>query len=137
MFGRQPRYVCRLAVAGMVFPEPALSREVLGEPRIERQRDILRVHGQGTRPGGVHADADDLVGGKTGLLGRLGERSPDALLHAAQVIGRILAREMVIVAVEQHAVVAAGIVGHRTAQFGAGGAINDEGPHRVGAEINT
>ncbi len=127
----------RFLVAGMVFPEPALRREMLPPGGIERERNVFEIDRNGAGAGGIDANADDLAGRKAGFLPGLFQGALDALLQADDVIGGILPGEIVVVLVEQDALVPARVIEDRCAQFLARGAIDDEGPDRIGAVINT
>jgi hypothetical protein len=68
------------------------------------------IDGKRAGAGGIDADADDLIGGrKAGLFSRLASAA-DAFFQPVQVIGRILAGQMMVSLVEQHALVAARII---------------------------
>ncbi len=52
------------------------------------------------------------------------------------MVARILPRDLMIVGVEQNALIAAGVVDDAAADLGAVRAADDERAHRVGAEID-
>ena len=123
-------------VTGVVFPEPALRGKVFAPLRIKRQRHVGGIDRQRTRAGGVDPDADDPIPGKSGFGCRLCERGANRFFQTEKIIGGILAGEMMIVFIEQHALIAARVVKYRCAKFLAGGAIDDQGASRIGAIIH-
>ena len=131
-FGDLPRF----APAGVILPEPALGLEVLAPLRVEGERAVVPVHRQRARSGGVDAEADDPGRVESALLLRPGERAPHALLKAEEIVAGMLPGQVVVLRVEQHALPAAGIADDTRAKLGAVGAADDEGPHRIRAEIN-
>jgi hypothetical protein len=66
---------------------------------------------------------------------RGGERAPDALLHGREVVSRVLAREVRVPGVEEHALAPAPVSGHEGPDLGAVPAAHDERPRRIRSEV--
>ena len=64
-------------------------------------------------------------------------RSPNAIFQSVKVVGRILTGKMMVVAVKQHALVAAGVIHYRASKFRAVRTVHDHRANRIGAIINT
>lgn len=99
------------------------------------QGPTRRVNPQGSASGGVDADADDVAGRETPVRGRLLNGGPDPCVHAGQMIGRVLAGPMRIVAVVDDAAFAARGFTDRLAEFSPVAPVHDEGADGVGAKI--
>ncbi len=74
---------------------------------------------------------------KPGLPDACCKRRHHAFFQAVEIVGRVLPRQMMVVFVEQNALVSAGIIDHGTAQFRARGAIDNQRPNRIRTVINT
>ena len=126
----------RLAMAGVVLPQPGVGRQVLGQLRIHAQWQSPAIDGNRRRAGGVDADADDALGLETGLsLGR-----PKGPAHRAietlDVVGRVLPGEVGVFRIGEDSGLAAGIVKHGGGHFAAVGQIDHQSPHAIGAVID-
>ena len=101
------------AAAVWSFHSHACAARLLCQLRIERQRPRLRVDRQRRRAGGVDADADHAVAREPGRRRRppAARRATDDA-QALDVVGGILPRQVRLLRIEQHALVAARIVEH-------------------------
>ena len=126
----------RLRRRRVVLPEPGMRGERAGPLRVQRERTRAGIDRQRRGPGRVDADADDALAGEAGLPVRLGQRAGDRRAEAREVVGRVLARDVRIARVEQHALVAARIVEHARAEQAPVGAVGDDRAHGVGAEVD-
>jgi hypothetical protein len=115
------------AVAGVVFPKPALGGEVVAPLRVQGEGEVVGINGEGAGAGGIDADADDLGGGEGGIGGGLCEGGADGLLEAEEVIARMLAGEVVVAGIEEDALLAAGVVYDGGAEFASVAGVDDEG----------
>ena len=77
------------------------------------------------------------LGRKAGFGGGLGQRVANRFFQSEQVVGWIFAREMVVVFVEQDALETARIIDNGGSEFLTGGAIDDQGAHRIRAVVDT
>src|SRR2546430_2236385 len=101
---------CSFAPACMIFPKPALRREVASPFFIESQRHIFFIDRNRTRASRIDTDSDDIARGKSRSVGRLRKRATHRFFEAEKVIARMLPREIVIARVEQDAVFARRII---------------------------
>ena len=103
----------RLVGPGVVLPQPGVGREVRLPAWVEGERSILPVHRDRRRARGVDSDPDDGVPREALIcLGRR-ERSTERALQAEHVVGRVLAREVRVLRVEEHAALARRVVEDR------------------------
>jgi hypothetical protein len=100
------------------------------------ERDVVGVDRDRARAGGVDTDADDALGVEALGLLRGGERALHAFLKTEEVVGRVLPGEVVVLRVEQDALLAGGIINDAGAKLHAVRAADDKGAHRVGAIID-
>ena len=84
--------------AGMVFPQPGHRSRILGEPAVKRQRAPLAIDRQGSAPGGIDADPNDVIGPEAahGAL-RSSQGFSDGEFSAGNVIGGMLAATVIAV----------------------------------------
>ena len=77
-----------------------------------------------------------LLGLKTTLPPGRPHRLADRLEETLDVIGRVLPGQVGVLRIDQHARLAAGIVGNRRGHLAAVGQIDHQGPNAVGAVIH-
>ena len=120
----------------VVFPEPRVRREVLRPPGVERERLRARVDRQRRGSGGIDADPDDAVAGEAGAAFGVREGAVHRGAQPREVVRRVLARQMRVARIEQHAVIAARIRKDARSGGRAVRAIHDDGADRVRAVVD-
>jgi len=120
-----------LGVRRVVLPEPCLGREVAGELAVQCQRHPALVHRHGGRSGGVDPDADDLLRQGPGLPLGFAQCPPNGLVEALDIVRRVLPGQIGVLAVQEDAVLAAGVVVDESPHFRPAGDVDHHGPDAV------
>jgi len=126
----------RLRRRGVVLPQPRLRGEDAFEARIDRERPRLRIDRERRRARGVDANSDHLVARKPGRASGIGERGGDHLAEGANVVGRVLTRQVRIRRMRQDAVFTAVILADAGADGQSISARHHDCPAGVRSEIN-
>ena len=126
----------RLRRARVVLPQPRVRREVLAPACVHRERPCRGVDRQRRRSRRVDADADHPVARELSVARCPGERADDGGAQPLDVVSGVLARQVRVPRVQQHAVVPARIVEDGLSHLAAVLARNDDGADGVGAEID-
>ena len=117
----------------VVLPQHEHGVGVVGEFRLHSQGHAVAIHGDRRRAGGVHADADDVLGS---ICRGRGQGVCHHRLQAVEVVERMLT-ELVAPRVAVPALTPARISTHVHAHFFTGPGIDEHGAHRVGAIVET
>jgi len=133
--GGQPGDAGRFPPRGVVFPQPALCRGVAAPARLQAEGAVLRVDGDGAGSGGIDAEAPDVGGVEAGPPRGLAQGAADRFLQGGKVIAGVLARHVVVARVENDAFASGGIARRGAPHFSAVAAADNQGAHRVGAEV--
>ena len=126
MFRRERSDLGGLAVGGVVLPKPALGIEVLLPLGGEGERAVVGVDGNRARTGGVNAETDHLIGSEALRFFRDGKGSADGFFKTEKVVAGMLAGEVVILGVQQHALLTGRIIDDARAELCAIGTTHDE-----------
>lgn len=120
----------------MVLPEPTLGRQVLAILWTEGEGHILRINGNRTGASIIDPDSNHFLRREIRITGGLSERFLNSLLDPSDVVGRVLAGQVMILRVEENSLMPRRIIINRGAELRAICHPDDEGSHRVGAVIN-
>ncbi len=135
MFRRESGDLVGFAPGRVVLPQPTLGVQVLGEPFLRGEGAVFSVDREGAGTGGIDPDADDLGRGEAPFFRRLAECSDGGGLEAMQVVEGALAGNIVVLRIEQNALMPTGVGHDAGAEFLAVGTAHNERAGGVGAVI--
>jgi len=71
----------RFLVTGVILPEPRIGIRIVPELLMGRERNAVRIDGDGCAPGGIDANPDNRLGVETGDALRILDRAGDRRLQ--------------------------------------------------------
>ncbi len=120
----------------VILPQPRVRREIVLPLRVHRERSRVRVHGQRRRSCRIDANRNHAIPRELGVRVSLPQRTANGHAQPVDVVGGILARQMRVLRVEQHAVIAARIIEDTRADRASVRRVDDDGTNRVRAEVD-
>jgi hypothetical protein len=111
--------------------------QVVGELRVEGESHAVTIDRNGSRAGGVNANAHYILRDKPRHVAGGRDRLGDGGVESFDIVCRVLAGEIGIDGIQEHTSVTAPIVADVGGDFGAAIYVDDQGADTVGSVVDS